>query len=1214
MIGLLIGVGISIVAATAIGNCICNELSENERGKQEKYKEDIEKNRRICQDEIEKFNNYKRKKSDEIRKSYINRKEISYAEIEWRANQEIEHEKKLVYSRLNETRANEIIKFIGLTDERIEDNNKLYGYINKAINLAREQVKQHQTAMRGNSLRSLMRELFEAKEKCIAYKNYLINYKKYIVKYCEDYNKTLEVFEFILPENFLYQGKLLFLDEEEVKRGKINVPFCYPLKFVLEDAEEENDDGNFSENKIPLLCYNYCIDDYNYYLSKRRGMVKNIYLINQRIGIPAIVTEIMRAGYKLDASGIPAEMYKNHLENPAHPPMIGAEILVYPIDWNPRLTDMKVTQNASEAMNSFSFDNLPLVISQAKKHELIEYIKKHNLLDCKDEWKIAPFDETKLPEVKNVKFQLGTFMIFHVSVVTENIGTKKDITYFRYEAVIDIDTYGIKSDDIFTAVDCSVTFLLEDDIWNLYEENKTVYQNVADLSVFIFTEFKNQNYIKSNQAGMLYFTKWEEITNKLIIYKYKGKSVTDEIAGSVYEEESSRENLVITFNNPDKINRYYEDISDSAKHNFKRRRFNFFLEINQNQYLFFDGNDFSPDCSQVTIQLRALKDDEDKQKARDMFSAGKQITIYCQEVPYAEIQQKHALSAFRMGKMANKYLQICALDGGAISHEPLNVNITEFKNEKLLSDLSQKETVERALDEKNIFIVQGPPGTGKTTVIIEMIRQIISGSSRILVVSQANVAVDNIIKRLIDDYPDKIIRCGTSDKIAPQVKPVSFDEKYANYIEKIKTKRDDKNIDQKLLKRWLDIVQPEYGHNPEIGELLMRTHKIIGATCIGLSKKRIGLERLNFDLVIIDEAGKALPAEILVPFIRAKKAVIIGDHKQLPPTIDPALYDNEKIEIDNRDMYKGELFDNSFFYRIWEQAPESNKIMLTTQYRMPTVIGSLISSLYYDNELRNGASDDEKQSIISFCNKNICLIDMSNIVEYQENDSDKRVKNEYEASLVVRVISHIRRDEGNEEIEIAVITPYKFQKRVINEALRNSGMDKNVFVNTVDAFQGDEADIVIYCTTRAKKPTMYFSDFRRVNVALSRTRKNLIIIGALKYFKHEKFKDNSLPKIAEYLNSHAEIINPEIFKSEKMKPKSKKVIDIVAIEKVRIHYDKEPDKIKIEKHKEYYINNDKFIKPLPVKTEEDYFVVNSDYEIFEAALELELFEIEVEII
>ena len=289
---------------------------------------------------------------------------------------------------------------------------------------------------------------------------------------------------------------------------------------------------------------------------------------------------------------------------------------------------------------------------------------------------------------------------------------------------------------------------------------------------------------------------------------------------------------------------------------------------------------------------------------------------------------------------------------------------------------------------------------------------------------------------------------------------------------------------------------------------------------------------MKFDLVIVDEAGKALPGEVLIPVLRAKKLVLIGDHKQLPPVIDPALFDPDKIELENRQLLKRELFDVSFFQRLYERTPETNRAMLETQYRMPAVIGTLVSKLFYDGKLKNGAGTETRPAL--FGTGNLVMYDCSSDKKYHEEKDERGgsigIVNKREIELVTEILQQISRNLSGHQV--AVITPYRRQNQLLHDAWerhKNEWSTLDLAINTIDAFQGDEAEIVIYCSTRSRRPTLYFSDYRRINVALSRAKNKLILIGDLKYFKeYSKVKGalrkSPLPDIADYITEHGRIV------------------------------------------------------------------------------------------
>lgn len=163
---------------------------------------------------------------------------------------------------------------------------------------------------------------------------------------------------------------------------------------------------------------------------------------------------------------------------------------------------------------------------------------------------------------------------------------------------------------------------------------------------------------------------------------------------------------------------------------------------------------------------------------------------------------------------------------------------------------------------------------------------------------------------------------------------------------------------------------------------------------------------------------------------------------------------------------------------------------------MPTMIGTMISSLFYNGQIKNGSGTEKKMPL--YFDTSISLIDMSEISAYREDENGSPT-NDFEARYVLFLVQEIRKKNPN--IRIAVIMPYKGQKRrVINlfaEEMRDY-VTNQIAIDTVDSFQGDEAEIVIYCTTRARRKTRFFSDYRRLNVAFSRAKNELIILASAK--------------------------------------------------------------------------------------------------------------------
>jgi len=1213
LIGLALG---GIIIGGGIISFLCDELSDEEREKQRAIQEEAdlyakEKEARIAalrletQQKIETLKMRNVEQQNEI--SIEIDKEVAKLEEQLKQNEE--------EALLN---AREALKALYLKEanEKLVRNDMLNKDIRRVIALVKEQQKEQMTVMRGNALRQFRRELDEVLEKCIAYKSYIYDYISFIKKVDSQQENKIGEFEFILPHNYPYKGKVFNLTAEQVKRCRFSIPYCYDILFEILDLDDKVFPSADPDYTIPFLC-NYRLDSYTnregisykrkkYNLSQSKGKLKFDITANPHLGILAEIIKTDRDFIYMTYNGIDIRLHWSKLENPKRKSPIGAELRVFPTLWDNALEKtIEVSELYSDALSCYSFNELPLVVATDEVDSFMKNLDNKRLSDSDEEWRIAPYDEKDLPNVNKVKLQLGNSAVFLASVDEER-------AYFKYECELDYSNFSIQPEDIFAFIDCRLLCVPEDELNKIPNET---YSNMGALSIWVFKEFKDQKAIKASQPGMIYFTKWEEIADKLITYKYKGDR-NSSVEISIKYTEISDKGIRVYFSDPSRMNAFYARVTEES---LNKRNLSFFIEITKGEYMFIRR--FAPDCTYA---------DFFGAKAKEFFDIPQQkIRIYSKQYAYIELQQKRALSQFRVGNLVNPFLQVCAINIKEMKSVTElkfdNDEVYHFYNERLNHDLSQAEAVKRALNEENIFLIQGPPGTGKTTVIIEIIKQLMIGPVRILVSSQANVAVDNVIQRLLGDFDERtMIRVGAAKKMSEKVRSISFEEQYDRYVKSIRAKEGDISINQTLLKRWLDIADPEKDgrRNPDVGELLLRSHRIIGATCVGLARKNIGLERLQFDLVIIDEAGKALPAEILIPYIRAKKVIIIGDHKQLPPTIDAALYDDEKIEIEDRRVYSEMLFDESFFARLWKDAPPSNRCTLTTQYRMPSVIGGLISRLFYNEErLENGAGTENKPSCIpDLLKSNITMVDMSDDENYLEEDNSKNdgargVTNLREAEVVRIIIKNIRQLS---DVRIAVITPYKLQYRQLCAILRNdSEIDmRNIDVNTVDAFQGDEAEIVLYCTTRAKKPTAYFSDYRRVNVALSRAKNNLIIIGSLKYFrsyKMSRIKDSILPSLAEQIEQYGEILTISHFREFNKASNMQKKYDIVVLDLIHSNDLFKADQKLLNDNKTYFYDYDKLEGPIDVcQVGEEYYVADTTaYCRYLVARELEFDKVEV---
>jgi len=454
---------------------------------------------------------------------------------------------------------------------------------------------------------------------------------------------------------------------------------------------------------------------------------------------------------------------------------------------------------------------------------------------------------------------------------------------------------------------------------------------------------------------------------------------------------------------------------------------------------------------------------------------------------------------------------------------------------------SQRQAVLLALSRNRLTLIQGPPGTGKTTVIVELIRQLLHQNPQIkvLIVSQQNAAVDNAISRYLralkktGENEPGIVRIGDPDKVDNELTNVRLDIVQQRFKLSLQSAaqqvyQQGDNNESALAAHWLGYLatgdQGGYGpHHEELFVSLLADKQLVGATCVGLASRKAGLDRLQFDVVIIDEAGRSTVPELLIPMLRADKVVLIGDHYQLPPSIAPLLREDSAKEELN--FLRETFLETSYFERLYEELPAGCKTILNEQFRMPPMVGELVADLFYNRDgtrmIRNGESVyDRSEDILQ---ESLYWVNVQG--RHQCPSGSNSLENKAEADAILRFLKWLS-EVTQEETEVAVITPYGAQKRRIRSMLRESaGLDNTyrlntllIKVDTVDSFQGSEADVVCYSPVRTAPPLQFVLDRKRLNVACSRAKKHLLFFGHsefLRAWKPKKGEQNLFAKIIE---------------------------------------------------------------------------------------------------
>lgn len=305
---------------------------------------------------------------------------------------------------------------------------------------------------------------------------------------------------------------------------------------------------------------------------------------------------------------------------------------------------------------------------------------------------------------------------------------------------------------------------------------------------------------------------------------------------------------------------------------------------------------------------------------------------------------------------------------------------------------------------------------------------------------------------------------------------------------------------------------------------------VVAGTCIGFCREKAALS-CEFDLCIIDEASKATTTELLVPMAQAKKVVLVGDHHQLPAVIDHAL--TRKEVQDDYSLSKDSL-EKQLFEILQNNLGEGNKDNLVIQHRMLPPIGNLISSCFYDNKLKNAESLNERKVV------NLEFAGLNKSVVWFDTDHDKRwiacerksgtsFINSVEADCMISILKRLLlvfdKSTKNEfkDYSIGIISGYSAQTTYVRREINKEPLfDKlNISCDTVHAFQGRQVDICIYSITRNNRAgdIGFLQDWRHLNVALSRAKDYLVIVGGY-HFCHIANEPNPFSDLAHYITEN----------------------------------------------------------------------------------------------
>lgn len=421
---------------------------------------------------------------------------------------------------------------------------------------------------------------------------------------------------------------------------------------------------------------------------------------------------------------------------------------------------------------------------------------------------------------------------------------------------------------------------------------------------------------------------------------------------------------------------------------------------------------------------------------------------------------------------------------------------------------AQQEAVNKVLRAKDVAIVHGPPGTGKTTTLVEAIYETLRRESQVLVCAQSNMAVDWISERLVD-RGISVLRIGNPTKVNDKMLSFTYERRFEAHpdypqlwsirqaIRKLRQerKRRDNGWHQKMDRLKSRAVELELRINSQLfGEA-----KVIASTLTGSASHLLSGQK--FGTLFIDEAAQALEAACWIAIRRASRVVLAGDHCQLPPTVKSIA------------ALKGGL-GTTLMERIVARKP-SVVTLLTVQYRMNEQIMRFSSNWFYDGRVES-APEVKYRGILDYDNP-ITWIDTSESGAKEEfvGESFGRI-NKTEAELTLDALKNYftkigRQRIADEHIDVGVISPYRAQVQLLRRMVRKAEFFKPyrgcITVNTVDGFQGQERDIIVISLVRSNDDGQigFLSDLRRMNVAITRARMKLIIVGSVQTMTRHAF-------------------------------------------------------------------------------------------------------------